>query len=1004
LWAVALVSLPFVACNVTAPETPITIDGPQFTRIGVPGEYASIQAAHDAASSGDTILLQPGTYHGQITITKAITLASLYVTTGDPAYIGQTILDGDNSAYTISIPSGAEDRPTIEGLTIRNSDDGITPRAKFNLFHCVITDTSDGVDYEDGSGGIVQFCTFELNSDDGIDLDNSVDVVVRDNIIRNNGDDGIEIRMQGHSGPTLDIVISGNRIHGNGEDGIQLIWYDSPTDRFFEISHNLIYDNVDVGIGMMDGSTTTEDFRAASIPERINVFNNTFANNRYGITGGDNTVVLNNIFVGHSMAAVKNVDGSSELAFNLFFGNGVDDSGSNVDAGSSVFEDPLLDAALELPEGSPAVDAGTALYVWQGQTVLDLPGSAYSGAAPDMGAYESPGSSEPPPDPPVLVSPADGATGLVLTPTLSWGGDGDSYAIQVAAEPGFSDIVDQAVVATASYTVATGALGHSADYYWRVNASNANGASDYSTVWAFTTAAATTVPDPPVLVSPADGAADVSPMPTLAWTGTAEDFDVQLASDASFLDLVLVANVASTELPLQSALDYGAAYFWRVRGNNSVGQGPYSATATFTTAAAPDTEAPTAPQNLRLTALASTSVDLAWDASMDNVAVTEYRLYRDGSVAGTATAPATSLSDTGLEPATPYDYHVTAVDGAGNESPASGTLNATTAPAPQPTLHVGGIVMGLRGAGRWNTARATISVVDESGAPVSGAEVVAQWSGLASDLDSGTTSGGEVQFDSDKAARSTSGQFVVTVTEVNAVGFSYDPAGGPSASCIDTGGNLCDVGPPDTDPPSPPGSLTATGAAGRVDLDWEDNATDPDWASFAVYRAGTPGGPYGLVVEGLDISQYTDSGVTAGSTYYYVVTAVDLSGNESGSSNEASATPGEPIALPIHVGGIQVTVVRQGRNHLARAAVSVVDADGTPIPGALVEGDWSWNAANLGSGSQVTGGGGIATLDSPKVKAVGGDVFTFTVRGIVLDGYRYDAAADVVSTGSATVP
>ncbi len=378
-----LATLVLAACDGTAQ--------PEFegTTLRVPEDFSSIQAAHRAATSGDTILVAPGTYVGQITITKAITLASHYLPTGDEGFIGSTVLDGGGAAYVIRIPSSAADRPTIQGFTIQNGDDGITPRAKFNLLNCVVRNTSDGVDYEDGSGGLVQYCTFEDNSDDGIDLDNAVDVAILDNIIRDNGDDGIEIRMQSHSGPTLNIIIEGNEIHGNGEDGIQLIHYDVLTDRFFAIAYNYIYDNVDAGIGMMDGETTTEDFRAASIPERINIFNNTFANNSHGITGGDKTVVLNNIFVGHTAFAVKKVDGNSELAYNLFFNNGTDNSGSNVDVGSSVFANPLLTADLGLAVGSPAIDAGTSLYVWLGTTVLDLPASAFSGEAPDIGASES---------------------------------------------------------------------------------------------------------------------------------------------------------------------------------------------------------------------------------------------------------------------------------------------------------------------------------------------------------------------------------------------------------------------------------------------------------------------------------------------------------------------------------------------------------------------------------------------------------------------------------------
>jgi hypothetical protein len=355
----------------------------------VPGDFSSIQAAHEAASAGDTILVAPGTYVGQVTITKAITLTSHYVAGGDENLIGATILDGDGGAFVIEVAASAEDRPTIQGLTIQNSDDGITSRAEFNLQYCLVRHTSDGVDYEDGSGGLVRYCTFELNSDDGIDLDNAVDIVIEDNIIRSNEDDGIEIRMQQHDGATLNIFVRRNAIYDNGEDGIQLIHYDVPTNRFFEITHNYIYDNADAGIGMMDGEITDEDFRAADIPERINILNNTFVNNDHGITGGDNTVALNNIFVGHPAIALKNIDSNSVLAFNLFFNNGSDNSGSNVDIGSSLFVDPELTTDLELPPGSPAIDAGTPLYVWQGTTVLDLAPSAFSGEAPDIGAFES---------------------------------------------------------------------------------------------------------------------------------------------------------------------------------------------------------------------------------------------------------------------------------------------------------------------------------------------------------------------------------------------------------------------------------------------------------------------------------------------------------------------------------------------------------------------------------------------------------------------------------------
>jgi parallel beta-helix repeat protein len=380
----------------------------QGTTFNVPGDFSSIQAAHETADSGDTILVAPGTYIGPIFISKAITVASHFLVSGDEDFVRSTILDGGGGAFVITIPSGVEGRPTIQGFTIQNGLDGITANAMFNLLNCVVRLTVDAVDYEDGSGGLVQYCTFELNLDDGIDLDDAVDIVIEDNVIRNNGDDGIEIRMQDYSGPTLNVIIKRNEIHGNAQDGIQLIHYGNPTNRSFEITHNYIYDNVDAGIGMMNEKTTNEDFRAADIPETVIVCNNTFANNSHGISGGDNTVALNNIFVGHSVTAVKNVDANSQLAFNLFFGNGTDNSGSNVDGGTSVIADPLLTVNLELPEGSSAIDAGTAFFAMMGMPVLDLPRSDFSGAAPDMGAFEFGIGGDRTPAAAVRESPADG--------------------------------------------------------------------------------------------------------------------------------------------------------------------------------------------------------------------------------------------------------------------------------------------------------------------------------------------------------------------------------------------------------------------------------------------------------------------------------------------------------------------------------------------------------------------------------------------------------------------
>ncbi|MGO4537908.1 fibronectin type III domain-containing protein [Paenibacillus sp. 2TAB19] len=94
-----------------------------------------------------------------------------------------------------------------------------------------------------------------------------------------------------------------------------------------------------------------------------------------------------------------------------------------------------------------------------------------------------------------------------------------------------------------------------------------------------------------------------------------------------------------------------------------------------------DTQAPTAPTGLTSPAKTSTSADLSWTASTDNVGVTGYEIYRGTTLAGTTTG-ATTFSATGLSPSTAYNFTVKAKDAAGNVSAASSALNVTTnAPA-----------------------------------------------------------------------------------------------------------------------------------------------------------------------------------------------------------------------------------------------------------------------------------------------------------------------------------
>ena len=72
---------------------------------------------------------------------------------------------------------------------------------------------------------------------------------------------------------------------------------------------------------------------------------------------------------------------------------------------------------------------------------------------------------------------------------------------------------------------------------------------------------------------------------------------------------------------------------------------------------------PSAPTDLAGTATSATAIKLTWTASTDDVGVTGYRIYRDGSQVGTVTS--TTYTDTGLTTGTAYSYQVVAFDAAG---------------------------------------------------------------------------------------------------------------------------------------------------------------------------------------------------------------------------------------------------------------------------------------------------------------------------------------------------
>lgn len=358
--------------------------------INVPGDAATVQGGINIANNGDTVLIAPGIYNENLILNgKTITLTSHFLTTNDPTFINNTIIDGGNGSQVIFVGDNVGPETTIYGLTIRNADDGLIVFSDINMYYCHISNTKDAIDYE-GAGGINKYNLYDLNRDDGIDLDDPRTVLIEENIIINNQGDGIEIRLQDEEFTTTQkIVMRNNLIAKNAEDGIQFIDYFQLTNREFTAERNLIVGNAHAGIGLMDNAESTEDYRAASILERIQLFNNTIISHNHGLTGGDNLVAVNNIIANNTVLGVKNTDGGSMVSHTLFWNNNPDILASNVVTATAVFTDPLFSTNYHLQALSQAIDAGIATFDFGGETVLEIPVTDYAGAAPDIGAFEN---------------------------------------------------------------------------------------------------------------------------------------------------------------------------------------------------------------------------------------------------------------------------------------------------------------------------------------------------------------------------------------------------------------------------------------------------------------------------------------------------------------------------------------------------------------------------------------------------------------------------------------
>jgi chitodextrinase len=342
-----------------------------------------------------------------------------------------------------------------------------------------------------------------------------------------------------------------------------------------------------------------------------------------------------------------------------------------------------------------------------------------------------------------------------------------------------------------------------------------------------------------------------------------------------YRDLLLAATPSNPSATL-SNLSCGTTYPYAVdavdaAGNHSTRASVYVRTSACSSSG--DTTPPSTPTGLSPSNVTSSGLSLSWSASSDNVAVTGYDVYRDGSKV--ATVNSTSATQSGLACGTTYAFGVVARDAAGNASGQAQLSTATTACASQPP-----------------TTDTTPPSTPSSVAVASATETTVGLTWAASSDNVGVA-GYRVYVNG--AYSATSAQPGITVSGL-ACGTAYtfavdafDAEGNASSRASVTGSTSPCA---DTQAPTAPTSVTALSrTTTSIALSWSASTDNVGVAGYGLYQGG---------VQQSTTSTTTAifSGLACNTNYTLAVDAYDAAGNHSAKGTVMVATTACPDTTP----------------------------------------------------------------------------------------------------------
>ena len=386
--------------------------------IRVPEDERKIQYGINKAAEGDTVLVFPGTFKENISFRgKNITVGSLYLLSPDTTYIDNTIIDGAWRWRVVSFQNQENDKAVLDGFTITGG---------------YVLDIYEQSPYTSGAG---IYCGYKSGP------------TLRNLKIFRNGASGFGggIYCGRHSNPVLEnIILSGNDAYNGGAiyfdyncgarltnvtisnnsayyigGGVYHEYEASPTLKHVIVKNNKsryaagvycyvgsrpVMKNVIIsGNKAFENGGGLQCYYSSPVLQNVTIYGNS-ASIGGGVYCGDgsNPILVNTILWNNSpqeiyFSWIKGSICSVTLAHSDIKGGlaGIvtNDNGPVLWLEGNINADPLFkdkeNGDYRLLSKSPCIDAGTNLFVWENDTLVNKGPDDYRGYRSDMGAYES---------------------------------------------------------------------------------------------------------------------------------------------------------------------------------------------------------------------------------------------------------------------------------------------------------------------------------------------------------------------------------------------------------------------------------------------------------------------------------------------------------------------------------------------------------------------------------------------------------------------------------------